>query len=326
MRWIDSVNVQAPGSRDRGGLAPNEVLKLTPSQRVELANLADAAIRRTLAGEAGVPAAANLLEAIGATVSTAIPAAGDAWRRVLQPLGVRVNVMAAFSFGCPKVELVGNGPARRCDLGSLLVIADDLTGRVPDRRALLLSSRLRGDEAGPAQRRLYADWPPFRFTDDAYGDGVRDLQAADAKPAGCFAEIDLTREASAWTLAAPSRTGRVRAQGSLGAALAAMTTGAGGRKASARGSDGWSQMVGELLNRTVRATVGGLGPHPTVRSTSAYKGEFGSGFVVFENRDGLPLELALPQAADRGHVLVEGPISLVPDTRATRARSTRMVR
>jgi hypothetical protein len=290
---------------------PNEVLNLTRPQRVQLAGLADIAIRSALAGELGVPAASNLFEAIGATVSTALPATGDDWQGVLQPLGVRVDVVGAFSFGCPKVELVGNGPARRCDLGSVLAIVDDLTAPVPDRRALFFSSRLLGDEAEPAQRKLYAEWPAFRFMDDAYRDGWRDLQASDAEPAGCFVEIDLTRGRPAWTLLGAAAAGRPRLRPSVGAALADMTVGVGGRKAIPDGPDAWSQLVDELLKRTARATVGGPGPELKVRSTAIYKGQCGSGFVVFENREELPLKSAIARAVGRGHVLVEGPMSIV---------------
>jgi len=287
------------------------MLKLTRSQQAQLADLADATICRTLAGEESVPAAANLFEAIGATVSAALPSVGDAWRSMLRPLGVRVNAIGAFSFGCPKVELVDNGVPRRCDLATILAIVDDLTGPVPDRRALLLGSRLRGAKEDPVQRRLFAEWPPFRLADPIYRDSLRDMRSSGIQPAGCFAEIDLARRESVWRLLAPTRTGRTRPRGTLGSALAAMACGVGGGKATARGLDDWSQTVHELLNRSARATMIGLSAQPEVRSATTYRGESGSGFVVFENREGLPLESALAKAVSSGPALVEAPISVV---------------
>jgi hypothetical protein len=68
-------------------------------------------------------------------------------------------VLAAFSFGSPIVEYVRGGVARRCSLGTLLIIVDDLTAFDSDRRALLLSLRGQGDRTESDEQRLYATWP-----------------------------------------------------------------------------------------------------------------------------------------------------------------------
>jgi hypothetical protein len=283
------------------------MLKLTRAQQERLAELVDSTVSSTLLGKQGVPAAANLLEAIGATVSSALPACGDAWRRVLQPLGLRVNVIGAFSFGCPKVEIAAEAEVRRCDLGSLLLVVDDLRRHQADRRALLLSMRLAGGEVNPVQEQLYATWPAFRLAGGAYRDGPRDLGMLGGE-AGSFFEIDL-EGGPTWNL---SRDGeRHGAQlNTLGAQLAAMTVGRSGRRATVHGADPWSATVGELLNRTARVAIDGLGPQSSVRSATTYEGESGSGLVVLEHREGLPLESALAQAQRHGHAGLEGPISV----------------
>ncbi len=287
------------------------MLTIPRSQQAQLVDLADATIRGTLVGEHGVPEAANLFEAIGATVSTAFPAAADAWRSVLAPLGVTAKVIGAFSFGVPKVAFIDGGVAHRCDLAACLVIVDDQTAPVSDRRALLLSLRRQADPAPPGQGRLYAEWPAFRFADTAYEAGSRDLRAAKGETNACFAEIDLARKEPEWTLAEPCRSGGGRSRDSLGALLVAMVVGAGGRKAVAGGTDAWSQTVDDLLRSTARATAGGLSRQSRVRSAATYKGECGSGFVVVENRQDLPLDLALAKIVAQGDALPEGPISVV---------------
>jgi hypothetical protein len=284
------------------------MLKLTRAQQRRLADLVDLKVRRTLLGDGGVPRAANLLEAIGATVSSALPASGDAWRDVLRPLGVRLNLVGAFSFGCPKVDVVIGSRTRRCDLGSLLLVVDDLRRLVGDRRALLVSLRLSGDEADPVQRRLYSEWPAFQLADSAYGADLRNLRSSIDDPPGRFAQIDLARKEPRWSLIEPS--GGIVAHKTLGVLLAAMTVGRAGRTAIVGGPDAWSQTVRELLNRTALAAVGGLRSLAGARSATTYEGEAGSGFVVLENRVELPLESALALTADRGMKLAEGPISV----------------
>lgn len=286
------------------------MLKLTRRQRVRLVDLADATIRRTLEGDAGAPAALNHYEAVGSTVSTALPATADAWQAPLRPLGLKVNVIGSFSFGAPKVEVVESGVAHCVDLGAVLIIVDDQSGSTPDRRALLLGSGLQGETAQPAQRRLYAEWPAFRFTGAAYGDEWRDFRSPEAAPAGYFARVELGQGAPAWTLSPCAGSGKRRARVSLGGAIVAMFAGAGGRKATPGGSDAWSRTVDELLNRTAGATVAGLGRHPTVRSATTYKSACGAGLVVVQTPEGLPLEAAFAQIAAPDYAPPEGPMSV----------------
>jgi hypothetical protein len=174
-----------------------------------------------------------------------------------------------------------------------------------------LSLRGQGDRTESDEQRLYATWPSFRFTDGAYHDGWRDLAVQEGAPVGCIAEFNLAQKAQSCAVLPPAGAGRAGSSRSVGSTLVAMITGAAGRKATLRGSDAWSRTVDELLTRTARATVGGLGPQRTVRSAATYKGDSGSGFVVLENRAGLPLEAALTKAGARGSAPAEGPISVV---------------
>lgn len=293
------------------------MLTLSRPVRRRLADLADGEIRRTFAGHAGAPAPLEAREAAGATISTALPAAADAWSSVLQTLGLKCQVIGAFSLGVPIVRFLSGGIACRCGLADLMIIVDDLTGQTPDRRALLvraLSMAANDEGAGWAEHQLFAEWPPFEFENLAYSRGplgLRPASEAAAEISGCLAQIDLASGAAPWTLLTPVDAGKDGVPRSLGAALAFMAGGSFGRKATPGGSDDWSRTLDELLRRTATATIEGLRPHPQMRSVTTYKGERGSGFVVFENRTGLKIEAALANGPATLNALTEGPLSVV---------------
>ncbi len=263
-----------------------------------------------------MPAPRDARESIGVTVSSALPAAGDAWHGALHALGIEVQAICAFSFGSPIVGFEDRGVARRCGLGAVLVVVDDLSSPGGDRRALLISTPHVAGEAGPleaAQRHLYAKWPVFQFEDQAYRAGERDFGPSNGDAGGshgCEARIDLSMLQPAWLLSQRGVGCHRLTRDSLGAKLAAMATGAAGRKAKLGGADVWSQTVDELLRRTGAATVDGLRNHPRVRSTTTYRGHNGSGFVVFENRTNLTIERALTEGDTEIANVVGGPISV----------------
>ena len=294
------------------------MLKLSPAVRRRLADHVDGEVGKALAGRCGMAAPMDLREAVGATVSAGLPAAADAWANVLAPLGLTVNVISAFSFGAPLVEFTTDGTSRRCRISDLMVVVDDLTGPSPDRRAMLLKTRLAAandGDPGPAERQLYERWPPFRFTDASYANGDRVFQAAQTPATarhGGLAEIDLSPSSRGWVVLPPDAMASVGARDSLGRWLLDLATG-GGTIAARGGGDDWSRTVDELLSRTANATMWGLGPNPRFRSVATYKGRLGSGFVVFENTGELQMQSALLDGAaapDMGS-LVEGPLSIV---------------
>ncbi|MBW8814299.1 MAG: hypothetical protein JF588_12805 [Caulobacterales bacterium] len=285
------------------------MLKLNRRALWELAELTDREVGATLMGQRDAPPAQNRLEAVGMTVSSALPTAVEAWRPLMSRLGVRARLVGAFSFGAPQIEVSDPaGKPRRGPLADLMMIVDDLRPTFAGRTALLIRAGLQAEavggppEAGAcALRDLYDTWPAFRFRRRGYAESPRDLRgemAADNP--GRRATISL--RPGGWSLdAANGDVGLT-----LGRLLALMATGAEGRPATRGGEDDWSVTVDELLKETVQATLRGLAsPTPALRSATTFVGEAGTGHVLFEN----PTDRNYEQAV--GVAGLEGPISVV---------------
>jgi hypothetical protein len=289
------------------------MLKLARATQLQMTVLADAEIHRALSGQTGAPPPLDTQEALGVTVSSALPAVADAWSGVLRALGIGVRAICAFSFGGPIVVFRAEGAERRCSLGAALIVIDDLSGPTAARRALLLSvPGAAGERDGPdgPQQYLYAKWPAFRF-EDGYQSTPREFECGQGGvcAAGEIARIDLSSPCPAWTF--PAAAHNRDSHDSLGACLVALAIGAAGREVTPGGSDDWSLTVHELLQRTAAASVSGLRPHPMLRTATTYRGDRGSGVIVFENRTNLPIETALSESAALATRPAEGPISVI---------------
>ena len=286
------------------------MLNLQPDIRKRLAGLADSHIRRALTGVAGMAAPLDAREALGTTVSLALPATADAWRPVLRPDGLTARVFGVFSLGAPIVTFADEAAKGRDRLADLLVVVEDRTGQRPERRAALVRTKLavaNDTEPDGLTARIGAGRLAFRFDDAAYDSRLRDLQMEGAE--GYKAEIELPSSAPDWRLTPLAGPDGRRA--SLGAWLVAMACGRRGREAGGRETDDWSRTVEELRDRTARATMQGLTPDPRLRSLATHRGALGSGFVVFEDRTGLGVEQALASGPPPDGALAEAPLSLV---------------
>jgi len=293
------------------------MLTLPPKVGRLLADLVDLQILRGLKGQTGMPAPLNAREALGATVCTALPASADAWRSVLRPIGLIPHITGSFSFGAPLAEYREGSAVRRCPIGDLMLVVDDLTGCAPDRRAVLLRSRLApADESrlDTAQARLYAQWPPFRFVGDAFASRERDFKrSADcsAASAGCLAEVDLSFARLGWRVSDPMGGDGASVCGGIGALVAEMAQGLRGRRADPRGQDDWSVTIEELLRRTAAATVDGLGRQNKQRSVVVYRGACGSGLVTVDDPANLRIDRLLSSDPADQQSCAEAPISTV---------------
>jgi len=292
------------------------MLRLPRKIREELAAMVDEGIERTLRGDAARPAALDAREAVGMTVSAAVPAAADSWAPVLAQRGLSARITGAFSFGAPMLEYLCAGEILRCSLADLLLVVDDFTNEPHRRRGLLLRIRLQTaneNAATPAEARLDAEWPSFRLTGPGYRAGqrsLRDVAAAMPTPSG-QGEINHSPQGpSGWTVRWPE-PGHDGGGLSLGLALIEMAVGRFGRPAPLDERDDWSRTVGELLRRTALGSLSGLGRHHIYRSVETYASHVGHGLVVFENRSGQRLEKALATVAREWPPSAEGPISVV---------------
>jgi hypothetical protein len=269
------------------------MLKLSRKLRCEFAALVDREVAATLAGHRAEPAAQNRFEAIGMTLSSALPAAVEAWRPVAGTLGVRARLVGAFSLGAPRVEFTDRaGRARTSALADLMILVDDLRPQEQGRSAMLVRTVEAG--AGGTERddgmrvapELYDAWPAFRFQGAPGASVMRRLgqhsPSAAPEDSTRLAAIDLRPGSEGWAYRGPRGT-RV----SFGALLAAMATGSAGRPAVRGGEDDWSLMIDQLIRRTASATLKGLSaPEADLRSAETFSGESGTGYVLFESRTG----------------------------------------
>jgi hypothetical protein len=244
-------------------------------------------------------------------VSQALPAAADAWQRLLRPLGVRSYLRGVFSFGAPQVAFTAFEDSYRCALGDLLLVVEDVTNQTRDRRALLLQCRdlTANQNERRAEQVLFRSWPPFRFVAPEYDSQTRAFADDGTFEAGSVATVDLLSAQPRWTVIhdpePPGRPGE-----SLGATLVGVLVGRLGQ-ADDEGASDWSLTLDDLMKRTLTATRLGLWPHPRFRAAETYRGDHASGAVVFEGPSNSPVGRVLAQS--RNHIPrdQEGPISLV---------------
>ena len=135
-------------------------------------------IHRVLSGQAGMPAPLDVRAAIGATVSSALPASAGL-AGIAQAIGLETHAICAFSFGEPIVEFHDDGVLRRCGIGALLVIVDDLAGPIliaapccfPSRarrgRNVRGARRTASTKSGPLSDSRIAPTSPARGTSSA---------------------------------------------------------------------------------------------------------------------------------------------------------------
>ena len=243
------------------------MLDLSRAARFQLEAQTDKCIGKALAGRSGFPAPRNKTEALGITLSTALPAGGDAWSPIVARARAAVHLVGAFSFGAPFIEFMdANGAPQRCALADAMVVVDDLTGPVPDRRALLLSADIATGisnaeaETQPARVEPYADWLPFRLTNNRYSRQLRSLNGTDNIARGeCRRHVTYDLQ-TCTTRCTPSddRVSTDLGARTLGSVLAGMVLGKEGWKAVPGGADDWSATVDELLCATRGSTVAGL--------------------------------------------------------------------
>lgn len=312
------------------------MLKLNRKMVWDLAAIADREIHATLSGQRSTPAAQNRVEAVGMTVSSALPAAAEAWRPLMSRLGVRARLVGAFSFGAPLVEIIDAAGARRhVPLADLMIVVDDFRSAHASRMALLIRTRLATDETKDEANEtqgLDPARPALRMRGRGYGKAPRDLRnpaaARSAEDSGRrLATIGL--RPAAW---ACTKQGATDGDLTLGRVIAAMAAGREGRPATRGGRDDWSLTIDELLKRTVHATLRALAsPTETLRSATTVAGMAGTGHVLFENPTQAPYEEAIVIDGLEGpisvvHLCIEaaaGPVVAVAQTSRARPKSRR---
>ncbi len=289
------------------------MLNLGSAITVQLAARADEAVGRVLAGETGMAPPLDAREALGATVSAGLPGAADAWLEILEPEGLALGLVGAFSFGAPIVEFQAGGASHRCSIADLMIVVDDLTGRERDRRALLLRTRQTVANDAPcsdAERSLDEGWPAFRFVDEAENAGPTPRRRLGGETRfSCLAQVDLMLPARTWRMVGCTVTPGMAEGVSLGRLIVEMARGRAGRRAPEFDGDDWSRTLNDLLVRTASATMDGLRPHQRFRSLMTHQGQAGTGFVVFENRTDLEITAALAGGHGRAEGS-EGPLSV----------------
>ncbi len=302
-----------------------DMLHLSQAARLQLEAYTDECIGKALAGCSGFPAPLSKIEALGATLSTALPAAADAWSHVVARARAAVHLVGAFSFGVPSIEfLAADGAPQRCALADAMIVVDNLMGPVPERRAILLTADIAEGidnpqvKTQPGRAELYANWPPFRLINSRYSPQVRTLNETGGGTlrGGCRRHVIYDLRNCTTFCSAPSSDQASDDLGprTFGSVLVGLAVGAEGWCAVPGGDDDWSVTIDDLLVATRGSTVAGLTPgRADARTAQTYGGEHGTGYVLFLNQTDQPIEEAIVNGYidDRLTGEREGPLSVV---------------
>lgn len=151
-----------------------------PRKIVEkMANVADAAIDRTLLNEAQpmIGGSHSELAYVGAVTLDGIHRVSDAWRPICRNLGMTIRLLGVYCHAAPMVSFNGKSPNTRCELADLLVVTDIVKRGELTRRAALIQAKIASRKDGVSltgkssqkQLDLYQHWHRFDFVDSAYG-------------------------------------------------------------------------------------------------------------------------------------------------------------
>jgi len=249
---------------------------MVPPQVVaHLASAADAAIGPILRA-GGVPGQGvpnNEIDFVAAAVLGGVPAVASAWQPILAQHGIQLSITGVFCHGSPMVEFTdAANSVRRCELGDLLIVVDEITGRViSDRRAVLVQAKMASSSGAVAiqgtarvQLELYRTWPIFRFIPAQYAPKLRDFHACafsgKTVDDGRYGVIDKHGKPPDWYQVAPGSspmsTAGTPLLGSYMAKMSEPPPPSAGRNAIAGGADDWSFTLDELLSITAARTFG----------------------------------------------------------------------
>lgn len=232
--------------------------------QIALAASADALIENALHfGHPGCPRppVGEVKAAHAATLAGASQCA-LAWSPILGQLGCSVTSIGVFTHASPQVKFfdtISNTDQRR-ELADLLVVIDFTKNNATDRRAQLIQAKLAEDcgqivldKSGTAQRNLYLKWPKFTMPSsyDQHDRDLNDPSSAGSATDGCrFGGISLNSPVRSWSQIPTAFNMDVRQGVALGSTLAAMLDGSAGRAAVIGGTDPWSTLVDELIDKT----------------------------------------------------------------------------